>query len=290
MLNKRGFTLTEVLITLGIIGVIGALTIPALIQNGQNEANAAKLSVVVSNIENALTTMIAREGATTLYGTRAWGVVQGVDWNSDDHNQPGNDYIDPSNNVAQLNRSSNEDQIAEFVGRLGEFLYVSGFSRDSYTEYYDNDGPYALAGDFSQGALINPNNADPFAIELKNGAVIWARVFANGDGLSKVTQEDIDEIHRAGGTLISEAADITIDVNGKNPPNTRGRDIFIFYLGSDGILYPCGGLDVAIYGDGTRADTWNGSGNMWRCIEGNVQNNGGGCTARVIQEGYKITY
>ena len=30
---KKGFTLAEVLITLGIIGVIAALTAPALIQN-----------------------------------------------------------------------------------------------------------------------------------------------------------------------------------------------------------------------------------------------------------------
>ena len=31
--NKKGFTLAEVLITLGIIGVVAALTIPGLIAN-----------------------------------------------------------------------------------------------------------------------------------------------------------------------------------------------------------------------------------------------------------------
>ena len=36
---KRGFTLAEVLITLGIIGVVAALTIPTLINNYQKKIN-----------------------------------------------------------------------------------------------------------------------------------------------------------------------------------------------------------------------------------------------------------
>ena len=36
MNNQKGFTLAEVLITLGIIGVVAALTLPALIQNHKN--------------------------------------------------------------------------------------------------------------------------------------------------------------------------------------------------------------------------------------------------------------
>ncbi len=39
-IKKKGFTLAEVLITLGIIGVVVAMTIPTLIQN----ANSAKFS------------------------------------------------------------------------------------------------------------------------------------------------------------------------------------------------------------------------------------------------------
>ena len=35
---KKGFTLAEVLITLGIIGVVAALTLPSLIQNYKEKA------------------------------------------------------------------------------------------------------------------------------------------------------------------------------------------------------------------------------------------------------------
>lgn len=46
--RKRGFTLAEVLITLGIIGVVAAITIPALISNYQISVNKTKLKKVVS--------------------------------------------------------------------------------------------------------------------------------------------------------------------------------------------------------------------------------------------------
>lgn len=35
--NKKGFTLAEVLITLGIIGVVAAITIPTLIANTRSQ-------------------------------------------------------------------------------------------------------------------------------------------------------------------------------------------------------------------------------------------------------------
>lgn len=46
-MKKQGFTLAEVLITLGIVGVVAALTAPALVMSSRNEANAARLSTVV---------------------------------------------------------------------------------------------------------------------------------------------------------------------------------------------------------------------------------------------------
>lgn len=53
MMKKIGFTLSEVLITLGIIGVVAALTAPALVNNTSNAQVGPKLAKVVSTIENA---------------------------------------------------------------------------------------------------------------------------------------------------------------------------------------------------------------------------------------------
>ena len=50
----RGFTLAEVLITLGIIGVVAALTIPTLIQNTKKQEASSKLKKFISVINQAL--------------------------------------------------------------------------------------------------------------------------------------------------------------------------------------------------------------------------------------------
>src|SRR5574344_867001 len=51
--RKNAFTLAEVLITLGIIGVVAALTLPSLIGNYQEHATVTKLKKVYSVLENA---------------------------------------------------------------------------------------------------------------------------------------------------------------------------------------------------------------------------------------------
>ena len=56
MYNKKtyGFTLAEVLITLGIIGVVASLTMPALIQNSKKTETSARLKKFYSLMEQAI--------------------------------------------------------------------------------------------------------------------------------------------------------------------------------------------------------------------------------------------
>lgn len=60
--RHTGFTLAEVLITLGIIGVVAALTIPALIQNSQKQEYVTKLKKAYSTINQALVQMANDNG------------------------------------------------------------------------------------------------------------------------------------------------------------------------------------------------------------------------------------
>ena len=50
---KHGFTLAEILITLGIIGVVSALTLPTLIKNYQKKETVAKLQKAISVLNQA---------------------------------------------------------------------------------------------------------------------------------------------------------------------------------------------------------------------------------------------
>lgn len=51
---NKGFTLAEVLITLGVIGVVSAMTLPTLIQKQRDKANVAKLQKVYSVLSQAI--------------------------------------------------------------------------------------------------------------------------------------------------------------------------------------------------------------------------------------------
>lgn len=62
-----GFTLAEVLITLGIIGVVAALTLPALVQNYRNQVVETRLKKVYSVMNQAIVRSEVDNGAKELW-------------------------------------------------------------------------------------------------------------------------------------------------------------------------------------------------------------------------------
>ena len=64
MKKKHGFTLAEVLITLMIIGIVAALTIPSVISNYQQQQFKTGLKKAVSVLNEAIQMNIAQEGET----------------------------------------------------------------------------------------------------------------------------------------------------------------------------------------------------------------------------------
>lgn len=69
MKKFTAFTLSEIMITVGIIGVISALTVPTLVKNYQTKAQAVQLRKVVNEIESAVDMLITEEGKTSLAST-----------------------------------------------------------------------------------------------------------------------------------------------------------------------------------------------------------------------------
>ncbi len=62
MRNRKGFTLAEVLVTLAVIGVVAALTIPALMQGSNEKQAKTSVKKAVSTLNQALTMSIAQDG------------------------------------------------------------------------------------------------------------------------------------------------------------------------------------------------------------------------------------
>lgn len=69
--TQKAFTLAEVLITLGIIGVIAALTIPTLVKNYQKQQTAVKLEKMYSIISQAHKNAEVALGSSTNWGDPA---------------------------------------------------------------------------------------------------------------------------------------------------------------------------------------------------------------------------
>jgi prepilin-type N-terminal cleavage/methylation domain-containing protein len=63
--RQAGFTLAEVLITLGIIGVVAALTIPGLIASYQKKVVETRIKKFYSVIQQAVKMKEANDGALT---------------------------------------------------------------------------------------------------------------------------------------------------------------------------------------------------------------------------------
>ncbi len=63
--NKKAFTLAEVLITLAIIGVVAALTIPSVVQNYQKIQTVTQLKKAFSALSNTTNLAIAEYGPIT---------------------------------------------------------------------------------------------------------------------------------------------------------------------------------------------------------------------------------
>ena len=64
--KKAAFTLAEVLITLGIIGVVAAITLPTLVANYQKQVWVNQLKKTYTTLNEGFKQMAASEGCTTL--------------------------------------------------------------------------------------------------------------------------------------------------------------------------------------------------------------------------------
>ena len=74
--SKKAFTLAEVLITLGIIGVVAAMTIPTLINNYQKKEYVVALQKTYATITQGFKLMLASEGVDYLSQTQFYRQIE----------------------------------------------------------------------------------------------------------------------------------------------------------------------------------------------------------------------
>ena len=197
--DRYAFTLAEVLITLGIIGVVAALTLPSLITKIQNKGYVEGLNKTYSVLQNVTDLIVSEEGPPSnwILNARIIGSHQ------------------PNKTVAQY-----------YVDRMKVAKYC-GFLQNEYRDescVITNDN-YDLKGDkatYTLGAGFLYDFTYP--ILLQDGSSVALKFRSNTDGGYFWGFPDITFI---------------VDVNGKKKPNKVGRDIFFLYLNKDSSkIYP----------------------------------------------------
>ena len=264
--KKAAFTLAEVLVTLGVIGVVAAMTLPTLIQNYKKTVYVNQLKKSYSMWEQAFQKMMADDEVQKLSDTTVWASKGNTIYS----------YCNSSGTWYTTNTNCKN-----FVTNLSKYLKIIG------VEKYGNKMNY-LGG----GTPWNSENEKTFV--LSDGTMI---MFNAQGSPSTISTDKCNQIKSLGGNMCSWAGSIYIDVNGRRGPNTYGRDVFSFYFSDEGKLYPYYGKDYALYNQQRALENnsshWRKNSN--RCgtpdsgvIGSNVR--GDGCAARIMENGWKMDY
>ena len=253
MKKKLGFTLAEVLITLGIIGVVAALTAPALVQNTGSAQIGPKLAKAVSTFEIANQNLLNEAAMDTLTAANAF---------NGDSNISAENYVNNLANymkISYLDETNDNTKYKDLLKNFHGENYLSGLSGGL---------------DMVSAALLGFVGVQQLALSKDN--VLYGIGIA-ATPASVNTNEPVYK--RQIGMLL-------IDINAKAEPNRLGRDAFFFKLCADGSLQPVGGNGWSV----TDGDKYNWkTGTKDKCNETTVTS-GWSCAGSVFENNLKVIY
>lgn len=224
------FTLAEVLTTLGIIGIIAAMTIPTLMQNIQDQQFKTQWKAVYSEISNA-------------------------------YQQMANDNGGDIGSACVMSGPNSEFKISYpcFAREFSKYIKLVTICdiKDDWTNnclYSTPNAKYLSGADTGSGMNWGEG------IILANGAMITLDWFGNSpftywDGSKFIGACSPNGYYSyTPSNFHCNYGDMTIDINGAKGPNQYGKDVYFVYL-SDGFIYPSGAKGTLDDQYRTTADT-----------------------------------
>lgn len=212
MKKTKAFTLAEVLVTLMIIGVISALTIPALKETADRSANFAALQKAYSTASNAFAALKAEYGTPAYWmvpndaglpanyaGTRVFktGADQGFSW--------------------MLQKKINVGQATNIPPTGYEIKKLSG------AKFADSNGE----GTIGSAKVYFSNKTGQVSFQSADN-MYWFPSHGYNGCQGKVKASD--------GSVVYVCAHIVVDTNGSKEPNRMGVDVFVFDVTMDGVI------------------------------------------------------
>lgn len=203
----QGFTLSEVLVTLMIIGVVASMTVPSLIQSTQEKEFHSGLKKNFSALQNALQKGQIEEG---LIG----------------------------DNTAVFTPSKENDRSWESAKRLAKYMNTVKVCKSNSDD--DCDGVYypikyatAKDGYFEPefSAVVLADSSIYKIYQYKDCAAIVNS--CQQDSIGNCLKDENGNDIMDNKWLRTHCADVYIDVNGAKKPNQFGKDVFEFLVYQD---------------------------------------------------------
>lgn len=253
--NQKSFTLAEVLITLSIVGVVAALTIPGLITNFQKKIYINQLKDSYAIATEGFRRMLADDQVSDLEGTELYSVLEDNGKNTD----------------VETAEIAIQSIILKYFNNAKIVKRKDVASERDCTKLLGTGTAYRKLGDKSKcQSNINPVYVFP------NGAQMNLYLF------TPCTQSSLSEseTRAKGGSVWRRCGSVTLDVNGSKGPNQWGRDVFWFKIDQYGRLYPAYSKNDHIMT--TSSHAWNQNVTINRCDPNNKNSNGDSCAGRII--------
>ncbi len=196
---KKGFTLAEVLITLGIIGVVAAITMPTLIQNQQKRSLEVATQKFYSTLSQAVRHYMADEGVDDLrntplasdnyddsaspeaiasirnFVTKYLKVVEECDHDANNCFAPKCKAWDGGEGYGNFTTAVNYDAYRDYVLADGSIIrigyYSDGYPIDLYVDINGKKGPNRVGYDLWCMAIFYDGSIDESSVtpERKKG-------------------------------------------------------------------------------------------------------------------------
>ena len=203
---KSAFTLAEVLITLAIIGIIAAMTLPALMNNTKKTENVVALKKAYETLSQSALMLAAEHG----------NISNAID----SLNIPETFYA-PRREFANI--FATKMSLSKKCTQNG----IAGCPASTNYKSLDQSSLNGVA--YSIDALVG-----------SDGITYYFDLNVDASGGNRCSSDRSYPSGTASSPLHETCGTISADINGVNKgPNQYGRDLFVFYLTKKGI-YPAG--------------------------------------------------
>ena len=193
--NRVGFTLAEVLVTLGIIGVVSAMTVPTLMQNYQRKSYVTQLHKVYNEFQQAALQYMTDRNALNLKEAGLVTNEAADSWVKNYFKVVQDCSAEPAAcfAIGEYKRLNGND-ISIFTTGVNQYVLASGAA-----VYVSPDGDGKVNVWFDINGKKGPNivGRDVFATKLYNNGMMDDSVCANNISSAPLTKEQREESYQA---------------------------------------------------------------------------------------------